>query len=122
MGYYDGNTVAAMWNYAQRFALNDNTWATTFGPSTPGALNLISGQTNGFDAFVNVVDGSGNLLHATHEAKDGNGNFTEIGDGELSMTCAPTRASTRSRCTAPISVTCSTPRRSPGARSWAGST
>src|ERR1700693_5703444 len=82
MGYYDGNTVAAMWNYAQRFALNDNTWTTTFGPSTPGALTLISGQTNGFDAFVNVVDGSGNLLHATHEAKDGNGNFTEIGDGE----------------------------------------
>jgi phospholipase C len=91
MGYYDGNTVAAMWNYAQHFALNDNTWTTTFGPSTPGALNLVSGQTSGFDAFVNVVDGSGNLLHATHEAKDGNGNFTEIGDGEpLNDVCSNT--------------------------------
>jgi phospholipase C len=47
MGYFDGNTVTAMWNYAQRFALNDNSFNTTFGPSTPGAINLISGQTNG---------------------------------------------------------------------------
>ena len=24
MGYYDGNTVTALWNYAQHFAMNDN--------------------------------------------------------------------------------------------------
>src|SRR5579871_4532650 len=36
MGYYDGNTVTALWNYAQNFALNDNHYGTTFGPSTPG--------------------------------------------------------------------------------------
>jgi len=47
MGYYDGNTVTAIWNYAQHYAMNDNSFGTTFGPSTPGALNLISGQTNG---------------------------------------------------------------------------
>jgi phospholipase C len=82
MGYYDGNTVAAIWNYAQHFALNDNAWTTTFGPSTPGALNLISGQNSGLDVFANVVDSLGNLLHTTHEVKDGNGNYTEIGDGE----------------------------------------
>ena len=45
MGYYDGNTVTAMWNYAQRFAMNDNSFDTMYGPSTPGALNLVSGQT-----------------------------------------------------------------------------
>jgi phospholipase C len=45
MDYYDGNTVTALWNYAQRFAMSDNNFDTTFGPSTPGALNLISGQT-----------------------------------------------------------------------------
>jgi phospholipase C len=82
MGYYDGNTTTAMWNYAQHFALSDNSWTTTFGPSTPGALNLVSGQTSGFAAFANVIDGGGNLLFKTHEAKDGGGNFTEIGDGE----------------------------------------
>ena len=45
MGYNDGNTVAAMWNYAQHFAMSDNSWGTTFGPSTPGALNLVAGNT-----------------------------------------------------------------------------
>jgi phospholipase C len=48
MGYYDGNTVTALWNYAQNFAMSDNSYSTVFGPSTPGALNLISGQTHGF--------------------------------------------------------------------------
>src|SRR5581483_6378233 len=47
MGYFDGNTVTALWNYAQYFAMNDNHFGTTFGPSTPGALNLVSGQTHG---------------------------------------------------------------------------
>ncbi len=47
MGYYDGNTVTALWNYAQHFAMSDNFFSTTFGPSTLGHLNLISGQTNG---------------------------------------------------------------------------
>ena len=36
MGYYDGNTVTALWNYAQNFAMSDNSYSTTFGPSTPG--------------------------------------------------------------------------------------
>jgi phospholipase C len=86
MGYYDGNTVTAIWNYAQHFALNDNNYTTQFGPSTPGALNLISGQTNGFAATLNVLDPSGNLLHGTHEAfgdaTHTASNITEIGDGD----------------------------------------
>src|SRR5215472_8007715 len=47
MGYFDGNTVTALWNYAQHFAMSNNSYNTTFGPSTPGVLNLISGQSNG---------------------------------------------------------------------------
>jgi phospholipase C len=47
MDYFDGNTVTALWNYAQNFAMSDNSYDTTFGPSTPGALNLVSGNTNG---------------------------------------------------------------------------
>jgi len=47
MGYYDGNTVTALWNYAQRFAMSDNFFNTTYGPSSPGAINLISGNTYG---------------------------------------------------------------------------
>lgn len=66
MGYFDGNTVTALWNYAQRFALSDNAYGTNFGPSTDGALNLISGQLNGVSDQINdtggvVADGGGGL-------------------------------------------------------------
>jgi phospholipase C len=43
MDYYDGNTVTGLWNYAQNYAMSDNNYDTDFGPSTPGALNVISG-------------------------------------------------------------------------------
>jgi phospholipase C len=61
MDYYDGNTVTALWNYAQHFAMSDNSFGTGFGPSTPGALNLISGQTHGATPAAvadNVANGS----------------------------------------------------------------
>jgi phospholipase C len=74
MGYYDGNTVTALWNYAQNFAMNDNSFGTTFGPSTPGALNLISGQTNGVTMQQND---SGDTV------PDGNGGFTLVSDADL---------------------------------------
>jgi phospholipase C len=51
MDYYDGNTVTALWNYAQHYALNDNSYDNQFGPSTPGAINLISGNTEGAVPF-----------------------------------------------------------------------
>jgi phospholipase C len=50
MDYYDGNTVTALWNYAQNYAMSDNNFDTNFGPSTPGALNLISGNDGGGEA------------------------------------------------------------------------
>lgn len=55
MDYYDGNTVTAMWNYAQHYAMSDNSFDTVFGPSTPGALNLVSGQTHGVRAVTSVT-------------------------------------------------------------------
>ncbi len=59
MGYYDGNTLTALWNYAQNYAMSDNSFSTTFGPSTPGVLNLISGQTHG--ATVTSGNPAGNV-------------------------------------------------------------
>jgi phospholipase C len=79
MGYYDGNTVTALWNYAQNFAMNDNSYSTTFGPSTPGAVNLIAGQTYGArlepDVFGRVGSASGNVT-----AIDASGVGSVIGD------------------------------------------
>jgi len=71
MGYFDGNTVTALWNYAQRFAMSDNSYSTNFGPSTVGAINLISGQNNG---VAKHTGGTGGLV------RDGNGGWTVIGD------------------------------------------
>ena len=51
MDYFDGNTVTGLWNYAQNYAMSDNNWDSTFGPSTPGALSLVSGQTHGGTAY-----------------------------------------------------------------------
>ncbi|MBB5340806.1 phospholipase C [Tunturiibacter gelidoferens] len=73
MGYYDGNTVTALWNYAQHYAVNDHSFGTTFGPSTPGALNLASGQTNG------VINPTG---AASAIVADGQGGFTDINDDD----------------------------------------
>ena len=61
MGYYDGNTVTALWNYAQHFAMSDNFFSTNFGPSTLGHLNLASGQTNGA-VIVHDAGTAGNAL------------------------------------------------------------
>ena len=53
LNYYDGNTVTAYWNYAQHYAMSDNYFGTTFGPSTPGAINIISGDTGNFNLVNN---------------------------------------------------------------------
>src|ERR1700722_6758917 len=73
MGYYDGNTVTAYWNYAQRFAMSDNSYGTNFGPSTDGALNLISGQLNGISDQVNAT---------ADVVPDGGGGYTLISDAD----------------------------------------
>jgi phospholipase C len=70
MGYFDGNTVTAFWNYAQNFAMSDNAYTDTYGPSTPGAVEVISGQNNGAQ---NIVGSSSSIA-------DGQGGLTLIGD------------------------------------------
>ena len=84
MGYFDGNTVTAFWNYAQHYAMSDNSYGTTYGPSTPGVLNLVSGQTNGVAKFLN---GTGD------ETDGGNGSLSVVGDPDpLGDVCSnPTR-------------------------------
>jgi phospholipase C len=80
MGYYDGNTVGALWNYAQKFAMSDNAYTDTYGPSTPGALEVVSGQTNGM-LVVKASKGpvaTGNT--GSYYVNDGQGGFTMIND------------------------------------------
>ncbi len=85
MGYYDGNTVTALWNYAQFFALSDNSYGSTFGPSTVGVMNFVAGQTNGVAATLN---GTGDEVNGGPD-----GSLTVIGDPDpIGDVCAsPTR-------------------------------
>jgi phospholipase C len=76
LGFFDGNTVTAMWNYAQNFAMSQNAYTDTYGPSTPGAIAVISGQNNGAVPVVGtastVADGQGalSLIGDTDPAND----------------------------------------------------
>jgi phospholipase C len=78
MGYYDGNTVTALWNYAQHFAMSDNFYGTTFGPSTPGAVNLIAGNT--FGATLVPVKPNGKAGSGAGQIANGGSTGAVIGD------------------------------------------
>jgi phospholipase C len=47
MDYFDGNTVTALWNYAQRFAMSDASYGTGYGQSDVGAVNVTGANTYG---------------------------------------------------------------------------
>src|SRR3981081_3289265 len=84
MGYFDGNTVTALWNYAQHFAMSDNSFGTSYGPSTPGAINLVAGNTHGVTGAtqtgvgpmpgINQSTGASGSQTVTVAGSDSNGN------------------------------------------------
>jgi phospholipase C len=78
MGYFDGNTVTALWNYAQVFAMSDNSYGTTFGPSTPGLLNLVAGNT--FPATLSGATTSAKLVNPTGVVGTLDGDLDPTGD------------------------------------------
>jgi phospholipase C len=79
MDYYDGNTVTALWNYAQNYAMSDNNYDTNFGPSTPGALNVISGN-DGAGYAVNPTTGAKTTDTGSVSALNSQGLGTIYGD------------------------------------------
>jgi phospholipase C len=80
MNYYDGNTVTGFWNYAQQFAMSDNSYDATYGPSSPGAINVISGDTGNVD----TAHLANNPSVAT--AASPNADLTADGQGGFSLT------------------------------------
>ncbi|WP_298215578.1 phospholipase C [Acidocella sp.] len=75
MGYYDGNTVTALWNYAQHFAMDDHAYTDTYGPSTPGALEAVAGNTDGM-----VIVASAKSSYYVKNQADGTTDYTMIND------------------------------------------
>jgi len=82
--YFDGNTVTALWNYAQHFAMSDNSLNTSPGPSSPGAINLISGQTHGVVASLGDISNdtiAGTLIGDADPLYDDCGSPDQVGLG-----------------------------------------
>ncbi|WP_414447479.1 phospholipase C [Burkholderia sp. 22PA0099] len=79
MGYYDGNTVTALWNYASHYAMSDNAFTDTYGPSTPGALEVVSGNTNGMQ-IVKTSKAVSTVAASTYYINDGQSGYTMIND------------------------------------------
>ncbi len=80
MDYYDGNTVTAMWNYAQHYSLEDDSFGVTFGPSAPGAINVASGDTGNVDTSHLANNPS------VSTSTSPNGDLTADGKGGFSLT------------------------------------
>ena len=76
MNYYDGNTVTGMWNYASHFAMSDNSFGTTFGPSAPGAINLVSGDTGNVGQMRDAANTDGDTV------PDGRGGTSLVSDAQ----------------------------------------
>ena len=126
MDYYDGNTVTALWNYAEHYALNDNFYGTNYGPSTPGAINVASGNTYGAicgpssavykNTSCTAAPGAASPASASRR---GAGTARSMATPTPTTTCAlkprmaipPPRPS---RWAVTTLATCSTRRRSPG--------
>jgi len=82
MSYADGNTVTGLWNYAQNFAMSDNSWADNFGPSTVGALNVVAGQTGGAVLYNSPTYPSGKTYDPA-TAANGDAGLFKTSDGSL---------------------------------------
>jgi phospholipase C len=80
MDYFDGNTVTALWNYAQHFSMSDNSFGVTFGPSSPGAINVAAGDTGNVDTSHMANNPS------VSTPTSPNGDITPDGKGGFSMT------------------------------------
>ena len=84
MDYYDGNAVTGLWNYAQNFAMSDNSFGTTFGPSAPGAINLVAGDTGNVD-MAHTANSPSIATAGSPNADltaDGNGGYSLTSDAQ----------------------------------------
>jgi len=81
-----------------------------FGPSTPGALNVVAGQSNGVSATLNVFSTTTpiTLLHPTHEAWGDDAkiqkNISVIGDGDPLTDVCSNGPRPDDRCCGSVSV------------------
>jgi phospholipase C len=93
MDYFDGNTVTALWQYARRFAMSDNSYQTQFGPATPGSLNMISGQTHGAEG-IDPATTDGVADPGVVASPDSAGVGTDVGNQDPAFDACSNRSGT----------------------------
>ena len=71
MAHVNCDTVPFYWQYADRFTLFDNFHQTTFGPSTPGAIAMIAGQTGETQWALHPNEADPTGLTLPNETDDG---------------------------------------------------
>ncbi len=72
MAHEDCHTIPFLWMYAHRFALYDHIFQAMYGPSTPGNIDLIAGQTGLTQA----------MRHPNQKSKDENSPGEPVIDDE----------------------------------------
>jgi phospholipase C len=77
MDYYDGNSVTGLWNYAQHYAMSDNSWDASFGPTMIGGLNMFGGTT------FSTVTGSAYISNDNPEFDDIDGQSGIMGGNNI---------------------------------------
>lgn len=76
MNYFDGNSVTALWNYAQYYAMSDAFFSTIGSESSTGHFNLVSGTNQGAIWHGPTINSTEIYQNPT------NGSLTVIGDPE----------------------------------------
>jgi phospholipase C len=77
MDYFDGNAVSGLWNYAQNYAMSDNSWDATFGPTMIGSVNMF-GATN-----YSTLTGSSYISNTNPVWDDIDGQSGEMGGDNI---------------------------------------
>jgi phospholipase C len=77
MDYFDGNAVTGLWNYAQNYAMSDNSWDATFGPTMIGSINMF-GATN-----FSTLTGSSYISNTNPVWDDIDGQSGEMGGDNI---------------------------------------
>ena len=80
MDYYDGNTVTAMWNYAQHYSLEDYSFGVTFGPVGARRHQRRAGDTGNVDTAIWPT------ARRSRQSTSPDGDLTADGKGGFSLT------------------------------------
>jgi len=103
MSHVDCNTIPFMWQWATRFTIFDNIFATEDGPSTPNAIALIAGQS-GESQWVKHPN-IGTVAGSPFNGDGPSGGTITVGSATGTLIQAPTLGDTEPFYGSPVDAT-----------------